>query len=219
MAIRSNYEKSLNDLREDIKLMAGMTRDALTQSIESLKNQDMELASSIIEKDKAINDFEEQINEKAILLIAKEQPLATDLRKIIVSLKISNDIERVADFAVNIAKSTQRIGKTPLVKPLVNVPKMGVLVNEMLTNTIDAYKYEDVELALSSAKIDDKVDALYKESIEDLIAIVSKDVSLIEQVMQLLLVCRYLERAGDHVTNIAENTIYMVKGKKVDLNN
>lgn len=219
MAIRSNFEKSLNDLREDIKLMAGMTRDALTQSIESLKNQDMELASSIIEKDKAINDFEEKINEKAIILISKEQPLATDLRKIIVSLKISNDIERVADFAVNIAKTTLRIGKTELVKPLINVPKMGILVNEMLTNTIDAYKYEDVELALSSAKIDDKVDTLYKESIEDLIAIASKDVSLIEQVMQLLLVCRYLERAGDHVTNIAENTIYMVKGKKVDLNN
>jgi len=219
MAIRSNFEKSLNDLREDIKLMAGMTRDALTQSIESLKNQDMELASSIIEKDKAINDFEEKINEKAILLISKEQPLATDLRKIIVSLKISNDIERVADFAVNIAKTTLRIGKTELVKPLINVPKMGILVNEMLTNTIDAYKYEDVELAISSAKIDDKVDALYKESIEELIAIVSKDVSHIEQVMQLLLVCRYLERAGDHVTNIAENTIYMVKGKKVDLNN
>lgn len=219
MPIRSNYEKSLNDLREDIKLMAGMTRDALTQSIESLKNQDMDLASSIIEKDKAINDFEEQINEKAILLIAKEQPLATDLRKIIVSLKISNDIERIADFAVNIAKSTQRIGKTSLVKPLINVPKMGILVNEMLTNTIDAYKYEDVELALTSARIDDQVDALYKESIEELIAIVSKDVSHIEQVMQLLLVCRYLERAGDHVTNIAENTIYMVKGKKVDLNN
>ncbi len=219
MPIRSNYEKSLNDLREDIKLMAGMTREALTKSIESLKNQDLELASSIIEKDKAINNFEEQINEKAILLIAKEQPLATDLRKIIVSLKISNDIERIADFAVNIAKSTQRIGKTELVKPLINVPKMGILVNEMLTNTIDAYKYEDVELALTSAKTDDQIDALYKESIEELIAIVSKDVSHIEQVMQLLLVCRYLERAGDHVTNIAENTIYMVKGKKVDLNN
>ncbi|WP_019413690.1 phosphate signaling complex protein PhoU [Paenisporosarcina sp. TG20] len=219
MPIRSNYEKSLNDLREDIKIMAGMTREALTMSIDSLKNQDLELASSIIENDKAINNFEEQINEKAILLIAKEQPLATDLRKIIVSLKISNDIERIADFAVNIAKSTQRIGKTDLVKPLINVPKMGVLVNKMLTNTIDAYKYEDVELALTSARIDDQIDALYKESIEELIAIVTKDVSHIEQVMQLLLVCRYLERAGDHVTNIAENTIYMVKGKKVDLNN
>lgn len=218
MPMRSNFENRLHDLREDIKQMAGMTREALSLSIEALKNQDMALADQIIANDKLVNDFEERINEKAILLIAKEQPLAIDLRKIIVSLKISNDVERIADFAVNIAKTTHRIGHAPLVKPLIHVPQMAALVNEMLTKTIDAYKQEDAGLAIDAAKIDDQVDALYKESITELINIVSADVANIEQVMQLSLVCRYLERAGDHVTNIAENTIYMIKGKKVDLN-
>lgn len=219
MPMRTNFENSLNDLREDIKQMAGMTREALNLSIEALKNQDMDLADEIIANDKRVNDLEERINEKAILLIAKEQPLATDLRKIIVSLKISNDVERIADFAVNIAKTTHRIGHAPLVKPLIHVPQMAKLVNEMLTKTIDAYKQEDARMAIDAARIDDQVDAFYKDSIKELINIVSADVSNIEQVMQLSLVCRFLERAGDHVTNIAENTIYMINGKKIDLNN
>lgn len=218
MAIRSNFEKSLNGLREDIKQMAGMAREALSKSVESLRTQNIELADEVIQNDKRINDFEEKINDKAILLIAKEQPLASDLRKIIVSLKISNDVERIADFAVNIAKTTKRIGKEKLVKPLIHVPQMSELVNQMLTEAVDAYKYEDTKLAVKSSKIDDQVDELYREAIKKLIKIVTDDPSQIEQVMQLAMVCRHLERAGDHVTNIAENTIYMVKGTKVDLN-
>lgn len=218
MPVRSNFDNNLNLLREDIKVMAGMTRDSFQKSIVSLVNQDVELANKVIEDDKAINRFEEQINEKAILLIAKEQPLASDLRKIIVSLKISNDIERIADFAVNISKSAIRLKDVKYVKPLINIPKMGDVVSEMLTKTIDAYKYEDLKLATESALLDDKIDAMYKHSIEELIDIVAEDRQTIEQVMQLALVCRYLERAGDHVTNIAENAIYMVNGKKMDLN-
>ncbi|AQQ53193.1 phosphate signaling complex protein PhoU [Planococcus lenghuensis] len=218
MANRSSFDKSLSELREDIKHMAGMTRDALTTSVVSLKQQDMALAEEVIQNDKAINAFEEKINEKAILLIAKEQPLATDLRKIIVSLKISSDIERIADFAVNVAKATKRIGDAELVKPIIHIPQMADLVNKMLTQAIDAYKYEDTKLAIDSSKIDDEVDALYKESITELIDIATEDNTHMEQIMQLAMICRYLERSGDHVTNISENTIYMVKGIKTDLN-
>ncbi|WP_088005697.1 phosphate signaling complex protein PhoU [Indiicoccus explosivorum] len=218
MATRSSFDNQLNELREDIKHMAGMTRDALSSSVVSLKEQDMALADEVIGNDRLINEFEEKINEKAILLIAKEQPLATDLRKIIVSLKISSDIERIADFAVNVAKATKRIGTAQLVKPIVHVPQMADLVNKMLTDAIDAYKYEDTKLAVESSKIDDQVDALYKESITELIDIASSDNAHMEQIMQLAMVCRYLERSGDHVTNISENTIYMVKGIKTDLN-
>ncbi|AQQ55436.1 phosphate signaling complex protein PhoU [Planococcus lenghuensis] len=218
MANRSSFDKSLSELREDIKHMAGMTREALSQSVASLKQQDTVLAEEVIQNDKAINALEEKINEKAILLIAKEQPLATDLRKIIVSLKISSDVERIADFAVNVAKSTIRIGKAELVKPIIHIPQMADLVNKMLTQAIDAYKYEDTKLAIASSKIDDEVDALYKESITELIDIATKDNTNMEQIMQLAMICRYLERSGDHVTNISENTIYMVKGIKTDLN-
>ncbi|AQQ54676.1 phosphate signaling complex protein PhoU [Planococcus lenghuensis] len=218
MANRSSFDNSLNELREDIKHMAGMAREALSLSVSSLKEQDMALAEKVIQNDKAINGFEEKINDNAILLIAKEQPLATDLRKIIVSLKISSDIERIADFAVNVAKGTKRIGYAELVKPIIHIPKMAELVNDMLTQAIDAYKYEDTKLAIDSSKIDDQVDALYKESITELIEIASQDNTNIEQIMQLAMICRYLERSGDHVTNISENTIYMVKGIKTDLN-
>lgn len=218
MPNRSSFDKSLSELREDIKHMAGMAREALSQSVESLKQQDIVLAEKVIQNDELINAFEEKINNNAILLIAKEQPLATDLRKIIVSLKISSDIERIADFAVNVAKSTIRIGKAELVKPIIHIPQMADLVNKMLTQAIDAYKYEDTKLAVDSSKIDDEVDALYRISITELIDIASKDSSNIEQIMQLAMVCRYLERSGDHVTNISENTIYMVKGIKTDLN-
>jgi phosphate transport system protein len=144
MVIRENFQSQLNELKELLFELGSLTETALKESVVALKDQNVEKALEIIENDARINDLEDEINDFAILLIAKQSPVASDLRRIIAAIKISADVERMADFAVNIAKSTIRIGEKQFVKPLEEIPKMAELAIEMLTKAIKAYIDEDV---------------------------------------------------------------------------
>jgi phosphate transport system protein len=218
MVVRENFQQQLEEMKQAIVKISNMTEDALLQSIDALKNQDLDLALQIIENDNRINVLEDEINDLAILLIAKQAPVATDLRRIIAAIKISSDIERMADFAVNIAKSTIRIGSTKLIKPLEEIPKMAALAIEMLTNATTAYIEEDVVLAKNLSEQDDQVDEMYGRLIQELLELMTKNPEHLAQITQLSFVCRYLERTADHATNIAESIIFLVKGKRYGLN-
>ncbi|KUP05988.1 PhoU family transcriptional regulator [Bacillus coahuilensis m2-6] len=216
--IRGKFEDQLFEVKQKLIDLGNLSVEALKHSIDALDQQDMELALQIMDDDRKLNVLEEEINDLAILLIAKQQPVATDLRRLIVAIKIAGDLERIGDYAVNISKSTIRIGKEPLIKPIVHIRQMHRLTSEMVQLVIDAYMDEDVVKAKKVAEIDDRIDELYGETIQELLALNIDHPEMTSQITQLSFISRYLERAADHVTNISENIIYLVKGKRYDLN-
>ncbi|WP_227939229.1 phosphate signaling complex protein PhoU [Alkalihalobacillus deserti] len=218
MVIRANFDAELKELKDLLLKMGQMAEDALNKSIVALKEQNTELALEVIDKDYKINQLEEEINDKGILMIAKQAPVATDLRRIIAALKISSDVERVADNAVNIAKSTIRIGGQPFIKPIIDIPEMAKLTQSMLSDSLKAYYDEDVELARNVAEIDDQVDKMYGKTVKELMGLMNKNPDSIEQITQLSFICRYLERTADHCTNVSESIVYLIKGKRYELN-
>lgn len=221
MTVRGHFQVELEELQDKLRLLCDFADDALDKAIASLENHDVTLAEKVIQDDVKANELYEEIHDTAILLIAKQQPVAIDLRTIIMSLRIATDIERIADFAENIAKTTIRLGKKPNhdEKPYINIKKMYFISKEMLQQSIIAFLDVNTKLAKEVAEMDDQVDHLYREAIETLFEMNKNNHTLeLDEIMQLLFVCRYLERLADHITNIAESVFYLVKGRHYDLN-
>ncbi|MBM7701523.1 phosphate signaling complex protein PhoU [Metabacillus iocasae] len=218
MVVREKFHGELKVLREKLLEIGRLTEESLTKAIEALETKNVDLALEIIDEDYKVDNLEEEINDLAIWLIAKQQPVAIDLRRVVVAIKIASDLERMADFAVNIAKSTIRIGEEPLIKPLEHVKQMHTISVDMLSKCLTAYQEEDVLLAKQVAEMDDKVDDLYGITIKELLTLAQDEKGSMNQITQLMFVGRYLERAADHATNIGESVLYLVKGKRYDLN-
>jgi len=214
--MQRHFDDELRDLKQDILKMGVFAQDAIRNSIESLKNRDRELAKSIIENDTKIDKLELVIDEKCVDLIARHQPLAKDLRFITVGMKLNSELERIADIAVDIAQRVLEIVDKPLLKPLVDIPKLTVIAQSMVKMAVDSFVKGDVELAkkaiLSDGEADKLRNVITKELIEDYMA---KDASTAPRAVQLLLIARFLERICDHATNIAEDVIYMVQAEVV----
>lgn len=211
MVVREKFHADLKILREKLLEIGRLTEEALAKAIEALQTQNVDLALEIIDGDTEIDQLEEEINDLSILLLAKQQPVATDLRRVIVAIKIASDVERMADFAVNIAKSAIRIGKEDLIKPLEHVKKMHAISIEMLSLSLKAYHEEDLTLAKKVAEMDDEVDELYGITIKELLNLAKEKQEAMNQITQLLFIARYLERMADHTTNVAESVFYLVK--------
>lgn len=218
MHTRSNFDSNLAQLKDKLLEMARKSETAIKESIDALIKQDLKKAEAIIEGDNEIDQLEHDINDIAIVLIAKEAPVARDLRKIIVALKISSEVERIGDMAVNIAKCAIHIGTEKHIKEIVDIPKMMDLALEMLSQSLTAFYAEDTELAQKCAEKDDQVDEMYGILIRELMGYIQKYPQNINQITQLAFVSRYIERLADHATNIAENVIFLVTGKRYDLN-
>ncbi|PLS15229.1 phosphate transport system regulatory protein PhoU [Bacillus sp. M6-12] len=215
MVVREKFESELKQLKDMVIELGELAKQSLEESFSALENQDLEKALEVIEDDNKADLLENEINEQAILLIAKQQPVAIDLRRIIAAIKIASDIERMADFGVNVAKSTIRIGNQPFITPITHLKDMQIITLEMIELSLKAFETEDVLLARKIAEMDDKVDDLYGESIRDLLQLTSTN---LQQVTQLSFIARYLERTADHATNIAESIYYLVRGRQLDLN-
>ncbi len=214
--MKRHFDEELKDLRQDVLKMGIFAQEAIYKSIESLKNRDGELAKSVIEHDTQIDRLELVIDEKCIDLIALHQPLAQDLRFITVGMKLNSELERIADIAVDIAQRVLEIVDKPLLKPLVDIPKLTVIAQNMVKMAVDSFINGDVELAkkaiLTDGEADNLRNAITRELIEDYMA---KDASTALRAVQLLLIARFLERICDHATNIAEDVIYMVQAEVV----
>lgn len=217
-ATRSLFDQALEDLNERIFCLGDMVRSQVNEGILSLVNQDLELANKVITGDLEVNELQSEIEEKCMLLIATQQPFAKDLRKIVASFKISINLERMGDLAVDIAKLTLRIGDQKLIKPLIDIPRMGELVQAMIQQGLTACKNEDAEEAKNMAARDDEVDHLYNQIFRELLLLMIEDPKTINQATYLLFAGRHLERMGDYCTNISEEVLYMVTGKREDLN-
>lgn len=215
---RKRFSKELEDLNNKVLDMGSEVVDAFKNIIKGCEFNDLDIAKEIIENDQMINDIEISINVDGYLLIARQCPVASDLRRIITALKISNDLERIADYAVNIAKYMLKTkhDNSVVVKSIIFLGKH--LIN-MLEGIMESFSNEDIELALQVNDQDEILDDVYKEEVKKLINIgkTSTDEES-EEAIRGLLVIKQIERAGDHVTNIAENIIYLVNGKRVELN-
>ncbi|MGD9155653.1 MAG: phosphate signaling complex protein PhoU [Bacillota bacterium] len=212
---RGLFDHSLSELQQELLKMGSMIEEAIHLAVESLAKQNLALAQQIIDGDDQIDELTLKIEEDCIRLIALQQPLALDLRVITTVLKTATDLERIADHATNIAEITQRIGKEPLIKPLDDVPRMAVLVETMIRNSLKAFVDRDVAFAKATCLADEEVDQLYEAVFNELTEfnLAEDDKAQIVQSMNLLFVARYLERVGDHATNIGERVIYMVTGR------
>lgn len=219
MVVREKFEQELRGVQEQFMALSNLAISTLNKSFDALLSYDLDVALSIIENDVYINRLEEEINDRVILLLAKQQPVATDLRRLIVYIKAASDMERVGDYAVNIAKETIRMGKIEIVDPIKNIDSMRVKTIAMLNGIMKAFVEENIEEARKIAELDDQVDNLYGQTIQQLLKVGSENPQLLKQVTQLSFVCRYLERSADHATNIAEELVYLVKGRHYELNN
>ncbi|KOY80866.1 phosphate signaling complex protein PhoU [Lysinibacillus macroides] len=219
MIVRERFEQELKDVQAQFITIANRSIDALKTAFTALIEQDLEKALKILEDDLDINRLEEEINDQVILMIAKQQPVATDLRRLMVLVKAASDMERVGDYAVNIAKEAIRIGKEPIVFPLTNLQTMCDKTVEMLENIIKAFTEENTVRAKEIAELDDYVDDLYGATIVLLLRAGIDNPAHISQITHLTFICRYLERSADHATNIAEHLFYLIKGKHYELNN
>ncbi|MBT9168312.1 MAG: Phosphate-specific transport system accessory protein PhoU [Syntrophomonadaceae bacterium] len=218
MIQRGEYQKFLEELQRDILKMGGLVEENIFRAVDSLAKQDLESADKVFAVEEEIDKLERKIEETCLRLIATQQPMAKDLRKIASALKIITDLERMGDYSVDIAKVTKRIGKEKLIKPLIDLPQMARIVQGMVKNSLDAYVAEDVELAKAVGKDDDKVDAYHKQIFRELLVLMMENPRTITQATNLLFVSRSLERIADHATNIGESVIYLVSGKRIDLN-
>lgn len=218
MSTRSKFDNNLAQLKEMLLEMEAKAEKAVRNSLNALINQDLELADEVINGDGVIDDFEHEISDKALLLIARESPVAKDLRTINVAIKVASEVERMADMAVNIAKAAQHIGNEKHFKEIVDIPKMMDMALDMVSMAVKAYINEDVMLAQKCAEKDDEVDKMFGILVSELISLVPENPSATNQIIQLSFVCRFIERIADHSTNISENVIYLVTGKRYNLN-
>jgi len=214
--LRTAFDEQLNKLREDILALGSMVQEALLESMEYLKARDIAASKQLIKRDQIIDDKRYAIESDALALIAMQQPMAGDMRTIAAALFIANELERIGDYAKSIGRVNVRIGDEPLMKPLIDMPRMTVQSESMLGRALQAFVTGDVSLAHAVIREDEIVDDLYDQVYAELMTLIMQDVSKIRQANLLLMGAHNLERAADRCTNICERVIYCVTGKLID---
>lgn len=210
-----HFVRELEDLKERLLWMGSLAERAVQQSVQAILDGDEKLARNVVEEEDSVNDMQIEIDDRVMQLLALHQLMAVDLRFVLAVARINADLERIADQAVNIAESAQRILRHPRVKPYVDLPRMGRLAQEMVRDSLTAVVNKDVELARSVLTRDDQVDGLRDQVFRELLTYMMENSSLVFPAFDLILVAKNLERIADHSTNIAEDVIYMVAGRDV----
>ena len=209
-------DQKIIELKEKLFAQAGLVEEMVAKSVRSLVEREESLAKDVIEKDEPkANDLEIEIEEYTINVMALYQPEASNLRTVIMIIKINNDLERIGDHAVNIAERALYLIPRPKVKPLIDIPRMAALSIEMLKKSLDSFTRNDSDLAVRVCKMDSEVDALLDQITRELLTYVMSDSSTTDRALELILISRNLERIADLATNIAEDVIFMVKGKVI----
>ena len=213
--MQKHHFEELTHLKEMVLRMGGLAERMTHQSVRALVERKRELLAEVLEMERQVDMLHTDIDGIALRMIALSQPAATDLRFITVAMKINTDLERIGDQAINIVEKAQELLAVPPVKPLIDIPRMAEIAEEMLKGALDAFVRGDVELAFRNIEKDDAVDQLKNQVFRELLTFMMADPSTIARSMDLILVSRHLERVADHATNICEDVIFMVKGKDV----
>lgn len=209
------FDEELKKLKERLLYMASLVEESIAMAIKGLKECKEELAQEVLKREETINLMDIEIDELCMRLFALRQPLASDLRFISSGMKIGSELERMGDLAENIAERTLELLKFPILKPLIDIPRMALLAQKMVKDSITAFINRDEKLARSVCERDDEVDSLNDQVFRELLTYMMQDPSTINRAVDLILVGRHLERIADHATNIGEDVIYLVKGKTI----
>jgi len=218
LVTRKSFHEQLDELQQDVLTMGTMVEQAIFNAVKSLKARDESLAQQVIDGDDTIDDFQVRIEDDCIRLLALQQPMASDLRVISSVLKIANDLERIADHATDVSKVTIRISGQPLIKPLIDIPRMAEITQKMLRISLDAFIRRDDSEVEQLIDCDHEVDSLYNQIFRELLTFMLEDPRTIRQATHLLFVGRHLERMADYCTNLGEAVYFMVKGERKNLN-
>jgi len=215
--LRKTFENEIQQVKDDVLVLGSMVEQAILNSVEALKKRDVKASEKIFAEDKEINGKRFEIENQLMVLIATQQPMARDLRILASTLEIISELERMGDYAKGIANINIRMGDAPLLKPLIDVPRMANKGVDMLHRALTAFINEDVETAKSIPVEDDEVDALYNQVYRELMTFVIADPKTIERANWLLWVAHNLERFADRVTNICERTIFIATGEMAEI--
>lgn len=214
---RDEFGRELRFLQEELLAVGGMVEKAIANAVDGLKRRDLEVSRQVILDDDAIDVRRQDIEERCVNLIARQQPIATDLRMIIAILHIVGELERMGDYAEGIAKLSLELGNAPPLKPLIDIPRMSDKAIQMLHKSLESFVNRNVEAARQVGDDDDEVDALYDQVYRELLTFMIEDPRTITRATYLLWVAHRLERIADRATNIAERVIYLVTGEHVDI--
>jgi len=215
---RAAYDQAFDSIKDDILRLSELVDRAIGQALICLQERDQDLARLLIDSDEAINDLRFKVEEDCLKLIATQQPTATDLRAVVAAMNIVVDIERMGDYAAGIAKTVIRMGEEPLLKPLIDIPRMVEIARQMLRDAIKAYAARDAAMAKLVASRDDEIDHLYRAIFDELVEIMAVQPEGATRATYLLWVAHNLERIGDRVTNIAERVVFITTGDMRELN-
>ncbi|MBU2101866.1 MAG: phosphate signaling complex protein PhoU [Candidatus Omnitrophota bacterium] len=210
-----HFDEELKDLKEKLVRMSSIAEEMIEKSITALKERREDLTAGILEKEKAINMLQIEVDDFALKLIALRQPAASDLRFIISAIKINADLERIGDLAINIVERTKDLLREPPLKPLIDIPRMADITQKMVKDAIDSFINRNPVLAREICKRDDSVDNLNDQIFRELLTYMLQDAKNINRAIDLMLVARHLERIADHATNISEDVYYMVEGRDI----
>ena len=215
--VRKTFETEIQQVKDNVLILGSMVEQALLDSVDALKRRDIKAAEKIFTEDKEINRKRFEIENQLMVLIATQQPMARDLRILASTLEVISELERMGDYAKGIANINIRMGDIPLLKPLIDVPRMANKGVDMLHRALTAFVNEDVETAKALPVEDDEVDALYNQIYRELMTFVIADPKTIERANWLLWVAHNLERFADRVTNICERTIFIATGELYEI--
>jgi len=213
--MKRHFDLELAELKRTILAMSGMVEEAINKAVASLEKLSPEMADEVIQADTRIDRLENEIEEKTIAFIVRNQPVAGDLRLIVMATKIGTDLERMADLAVDIAERTMELAGQPLIKPLIDIPKLARLAQKMTRESIESFITLDGELARGVRAQDDEADSLRDLITRELTEIINRDCGAAVRAIPLVLVARHLERICDHATNIAESVVYVAEAKLI----
>ena len=210
MDVHTHFQMELEELKENLLKMAALVEEAINNAVQSLVKRDSELAKKTLDGEDRINKLEIAIEDMCLKLLALRQPMAADLRFITSAMKIITDLERIGDQAVNIAERAVSLNEEPQLKPYIDIPRMAEIAQSMVKDVLDAFVNKDSKLARLVCERDDLVDGLNDQVFRELLTYMISDPKTITRAVHLMIVCRCLERIGDHATNIAEDVIFMV---------
>jgi phosphate transport system protein len=214
--IVKSYDQEITLLTRKVLEMGGLVEHQIAKAIDALVKRSVEDAAKVIEFDDQIDRMEEEIDQHAIRLLATRQPMAVDLRLITMTMKISNDLERIGDYATNIAKRCKRLAASPPIKPLYTIPRMAQITQAMVKDVLDAYVERDSDKAVAAWHRDDEVDDMYTSVFRELLTYMMEDPRNISACLDLIFAAKHLERMADHATNIAEKIHYMIHGQRIN---
>jgi phosphate transport system protein len=213
--MQRHFHEELDALKQTLLAMGGLVEDQIRRVMTALLERDSDLAQEVIDRDRQVNAYDVEVDEKCVELLALHQPAAGDLRFITTAMKIVTDLERIGDQAVNIGQRVLELNAEPQLKPYIDLPRMAERAQRMVKESLDAFVARDTELARRVCAADEEVDALKEQIFRELLTFMMSDARTIPRSIRLILISRFLERVADHATNIAEMVIYMVDSKMV----